>query len=105
MGLTSGPWTQAAILQLERLWASGMRTAEIGALMGITKSAVVGKAHRLLLPGRQSPIKRDGNGQPRPAPPPRRKHTLAPLPSEAVSQVAQVPTPDTPVFKQRKAGD
>lgn len=54
--------TQALIETLTREWASGISSAEIGRRMGISKNAVVGKAHRLRLPARQSPIKaRDPN--------------------------------------------
>jgi GcrA cell cycle regulator len=36
-------------------WASNASTAEIGRRMGITKSAVIGKAHRMGLPAREAP--------------------------------------------------
>lgn len=49
-------WTPAAIVELRRLWELGTSTKGIGEAMGITKNAVVGKAHRLDLPGRPSPI-------------------------------------------------
>jgi GcrA cell cycle regulator len=39
-----------------------MSTAEIGRQLGTSKCAIVGKAHRLGLPGRPSPIKRNGPG-------------------------------------------
>lgn len=51
-------WTAELIKSLERLWTEGASTAEIGRKLGISKNAVVGKAHRLLLPPRPSPIKR-----------------------------------------------
>ncbi|WP_232479071.1 GcrA family cell cycle regulator, partial [Roseomonas rosulenta] len=62
-------WTTEAIERLKALWAEGHSTAEIGRRMGISKNAVVGKAHRLNLPARPSPIRRDA--LPRPAPVPR----------------------------------
>ncbi|MFO0184726.1 MAG: GcrA family cell cycle regulator, partial [Alphaproteobacteria bacterium] len=40
-------WTQEAIERLRAFWAEGLSTAEIGRRMGISKNAVVGKAHRL----------------------------------------------------------
>jgi len=52
-------WTDAQITQLRTLWADGHSTAEIGRRMDIGKNAVVGKAHRLNLPSRKSPIVRD----------------------------------------------
>jgi len=50
-------WTDALIQQLEALWKAGLSTAEIGRKLGISKNAVVGKAHRLHLAPRPSPIK------------------------------------------------
>ncbi len=52
-------WTAEAIEALRALWAEGHSTAEIGRRMGISKNAVVGKAHRLNLPARPSPIRRE----------------------------------------------
>jgi GcrA cell cycle regulator len=52
-------WTPKRISELERLWATGASTAEIGRQLDVTKNAVVGKVHRLGLPGRPSPIKRE----------------------------------------------
>jgi GcrA cell cycle regulator len=57
-------WTEQLIARLRALWAEGHSTAEIGRRMGISKNAVVGKAHRLQLPARPSPIQR---GEPMPA--------------------------------------
>ena len=51
-------WTDAVILSLRALWDEGLSTAEIGRRLGVTKNAVVGKAHRLVLPARPSPIRR-----------------------------------------------
>ena len=55
-------WTPERIAEVTRLWSEGLTTAEIGKLVGITKNAVVGKAHRLGLPARPSPIRRQGRG-------------------------------------------
>ena len=55
-------WNDEAIVRLRALWAEGLSTAEIGRRMGVSKNAVVGKAHRLGLPARPSPIRRDGAG-------------------------------------------
>ena len=51
-------WTEEQIDQLKELWGEGLSTSEIGRKLGVTKNAVVGKAHRLGLPPRPSPIKR-----------------------------------------------
>ena len=65
-------WTAEAIDQLRAYWAEGHSTAEIGRRMGISKNAVVGKAHRLNLDARPSPIRREAAGGERPAAQPRR---------------------------------
>ena len=77
-------WNEDAIARLRALWAEGHSTAEIGRRMGVSKNAVVGKAHRLNLPARPSPIRRDASGTSTPRPPaPRRVTgpTLPPLPA------------------------
>ncbi len=51
-------WTPELIAQLTELWNKGLSTAEIGRRIGVTKNAVVGKAHRLFLTPRPSPLKR-----------------------------------------------
>ncbi len=51
-------WTEAVIAELRRLWAEGLSTAEIGRRLNVSKNAVVGKAHRLALDPRPSPIRR-----------------------------------------------
>ncbi|MBV9655805.1 MAG: GcrA cell cycle regulator [Acetobacteraceae bacterium] len=56
-------WGEEAIGRLRALWNEGHSTAEIGRRLGISKNAVVGKAHRLDLPSRPSPIRRDGAGE------------------------------------------
>ncbi|MDG6095623.1 GcrA family cell cycle regulator [Acetobacter sp. AN02] len=50
-------WTDETIARLRELWDQGLSTAEIGRTLGFTKNAVVGKAHRLSLPARPSPIR------------------------------------------------
>lgn len=49
-------WTEDQDAKLRRLWADGLSSAQIGAAMRMTKNAVVGRAHRLKLPPRPSPI-------------------------------------------------
>jgi GcrA cell cycle regulator len=51
-------WTPELIEQLDQLWHQGLSTAEIGRRLNISKNAVVGKAHRLHLTARPSPLKR-----------------------------------------------
>jgi GcrA cell cycle regulator len=88
-------WTTEAIERLRALWAEGHSTAEIGRRMGISKNAVVGKAHRLNLPARPSPIRREAEGEsPVAAPKLPRPVVVAPrqtLPSPVVARVAPAP--------------
>jgi GcrA cell cycle regulator len=74
-------WSEDVIAKLRALWAEGHSTAEIGRRLNISKNAVVGKAHRLNLPPRPSPIRRtEGSSSPRPATPRRAQGpTLPPL--------------------------
>ena len=86
-------WSDDIIVRLRALWAEGLTTAEIGRRLGISKNSVVGKAHRLDLPARPSPIRRDvvHNVQRR-VPAPRRVQgaTLPPL-SMAISTPSRSP--------------
>ena len=58
-------WTDEQVEELKRLWDKGLTTGEIGKVLGVSKNAVVGKAHRLGLNSRPSPIRRgeDENSQ------------------------------------------
>jgi GcrA cell cycle regulator len=61
-------WNDDTVAKLRQLWDEGHSTAEIGRRLGISKNAVVGKAHRLDLPSRPSPIKQTGLATPPPRP-------------------------------------
>ncbi len=65
-------WSEETILQLRELWDQGLSTAEIGRRLGVTTNAIVGKAHRLDLPARPSPIQRESNSGSAPKETPRR---------------------------------
>ena len=52
------PWDNDNVSRLKELWDQGLPTAQIGKLLGFTKNAVVGKAHRIGLERRPSPIRR-----------------------------------------------
>lgn len=67
-------WTEDVIARLRALWTEGMSTNAIGRSLGVSKNAIVGKAHRMGLPARPSPIVRDG----RVRPPSRRLRPLVP---------------------------
>ena len=88
-GKTTKPgsrWDDAADQRLRSLWDDGHSTEEIARRMGTTKNSVVGRAHRLDLLGRPSPIRRSGEPRSehrRPGRPPVPRATLPPLASQA----------------------
>ena len=99
-------WNEETIARLRALWAEGLSTAEIGRRMAISKNAVVGKAHRLNLPARPSPIRRDATGAaPRPATPrrvtgptlPPLAAATAPAPQVVTAPISQPPAPPVSV--------
>lgn len=53
-------WTDERVSLLKQLWGEGKTAAEIAQeLGGVTRNAVIGKAHRLKLSGRVSPIQQN----------------------------------------------
>lgn len=50
-------WTPDDIAQIKVLWAEGLSGTQIGHRMNRKKSSIVGKAHRLGLPARPSPLR------------------------------------------------
>ena len=91
-------WSEDAIAQLRALWTEGHSTAEIGRRMGVTKNAVVGKAHRLKLSARPSPIRHERRAEQhsRPARPPQEQqaapNTAAVLAAPLRTTLRPVPT-------------
>lgn len=92
---TGTDWNEDRIACLRALWAEGNPTAEIGRRLCIGKNAIIGKAHRLHLPPRPSPIHAKGSDKPRRPPMP---HACGPdLPSlgAAAHSVPTMPIPPT----------
>ena len=58
-------WTEERVAELMRLWEAGRSASEIGRMLGVSKNSVVGKAHRMKLAARPSPIKRGTGTSPR----------------------------------------
>ena len=74
-------WTEQRIEMLRRLWGQGQTASQIAAALGgVTRNAVIGKAHRLGLTGRPSPIKRDAIGDAPKRRPAARRMAVAPQP-------------------------
>ncbi len=82
-------WTDDEVSALRTLWTAGHSLSEIGRRMGRVKNMIVGKAHRLDLPSRPSPISkpREEWGQRAPKPPRVIGPTLPPLASAIEPQV------------------
>ena len=80
-------WTDDVVERLRQFWADGHSTAEIGRRFGVSKNAVVGKAHRLDLPGRPSPIAKETISAKRSL-----KHTAVPRLSDVVPVNVTTPT-------------
>ena len=89
-------WTAEAIETLQALWAEGHSTAEIGRRMGISKNAVVGKAHRLNLAARPSPIRREEGERPAAEAPRRAQAAVAPAVAEPPPRPATAPAAARP---------
>lgn len=91
-------WTEQRIEMLRRLWGQGQTASQIAvALGGVTRNAVIGKAHRLGLTGRPSPIKRDASGTatPKRRPVPRRAMQPQPKPMMPPLQRSMPQSQDT----------
>ncbi len=98
---SSGPaddptWRDTAISNLRRLWDEGHSTAEIGRRLGVTKNAVVGKAHRLDLPKRPSPIQRSTHPARTPVPRPKVTLPVQMPPAASVQAAPALPLPPVP---------
>jgi len=55
---SEGFWSDATIELLRELWEKGRTASEIGDVLGVSRNAVIGKAHRLGLKSRPSPVKK-----------------------------------------------
>jgi GcrA cell cycle regulator len=79
-------WTDERIERLKSMWEKGMTASQIAEdLGGVSRNAVIGKAHRLGLQARPSPVKPND-----PAPSP------APKATPAAPRAAAVPAPAPP---------
>jgi GcrA cell cycle regulator len=92
-------WTDERIDQLKSLWEQGMTASQIAdALGGVSRNAVIGKAHRLGLQSRPSPVRSSDASADEPAaptPPPAAKADPVPPPPRQAA-VAPEPVPVTP---------
>jgi GcrA cell cycle regulator len=98
-------WTDERIETLRKMWDSGMTATQIAEeLGGVSRNAVIGKAHRLGLASRPSPVKPnapEAKAAPAPAPAPAPaaaapKAESAPAAKPAPAPRAAEPAPATP---------
>jgi len=74
-------WTEERIADLMRMWTAGHTVSCIGNALGVSKNTVIGKAHRLKLPSRPSPIRLSTSPRkPKPAPMAKRVIKVKPKP-------------------------
>ena len=77
-------WTDERIDRLKTMWEKGMTASQIAEdLGGVSRNAVIGKAHRLGLQSRPSPVKAN-------------ELSAAPAPKAAAPRVAAPPPPPPP---------
>jgi len=60
-GLQIMAWTDERVAKLQELWDKGLSASQIAKELadGVTRNAVIGKAHRMGLASRPSPVKAD----------------------------------------------
>ena len=54
-------WDEKQLEKLKKLWDEGLPITKIGLELGVSRNAIAGKAHRLGLPKRNSPISKSGD--------------------------------------------
>lgn len=94
-------WTDERIATLRKMWEGGATASEIATeLGGVSRNAVIGKAHRLGLKARHSPVKANEKKKaaaPAPkkpaAPPPAAPRAAEPVERAAPAQPAERPAP------------
>ena len=81
-------WTDERIATLRKMWEGGSTASEIAAeLGGVSRNAVIGKAHRLGLKARPSPVK--ANDKKKPAAPAKKPAAPAPRAPEPRAEPAE----------------
>jgi GcrA cell cycle regulator len=85
-------WTEERIERLKKMWHDGATASEIAEkLGGVSRNAVIGKAHRLGLEARPSPVKPGDDSAPAAAKP--AKTADAPAAPKAAPVAAEKPAP------------
>jgi GcrA cell cycle regulator len=77
-------WTDERIEKLTKMWEGGATASQIAdELGGVSRNAVIGKAHRLGLKARPSPVKANEKAEVAEAPVAKAAKPAAPAPVEA----------------------
>ena len=92
-------WTDERVERLTKLWAEGLSASQIATqLGGVSRNAVIGKVHRLCLPGRAKaggPAATPARTSKRPAPSAPRPSNFAARPSAPAPRAASRPVAAT----------
>ncbi|EDL48849.1 GcrA family cell cycle regulator [Erythrobacter sp. SD-21] len=95
-------WTDERIATLKKMWEGGSTASQIAdELGGVSRNAVIGKAHRLGLKSRPSPVKAAEKKKAAPKPKPAPK----PVAKKAAPRPAPAPAPAKPVAKPAPKAD
>lgn len=80
-------WTPERIEKLQSLWEKGLSASQIADELGdgVSRNAVIGKAHRLGLKARPSPVKTEAEPRPAAPPAPRKPKSASPAKPARVS--------------------
>jgi GcrA cell cycle regulator len=103
-------WTDERIDRLRTMWENGLTASQIAEeLGGVSRNAVIGKAHRLGLKSRPSPVKAndsEGKAAPKPKAKPVEKPAVA-APRMAAAPASERPAPvaATPAYPPRPQSD
>ncbi len=87
-------WTDERIATLKKMWEGGSTASQIAEeLGGVSRNAVIGKAHRLGLKSRPSPVKAAEKKKPAPKPKPAAKPTVKKPAPRPAAPPAPTPAP------------
>ena len=90
-------WTEERIERLKKMWADGATASQIAdELGGVSRNAVIGKAHRLGLEQRPSPVKAGEEKEKKASAPPAAAPAARPAPKAAAPAPAAPAATETP---------
>mgnify|MGYP001462244104 CR=1 FL=1 len=109
MSDTGNVWTEERLEELKKLWAQGLSISQIGEALGVSRNAIAGKAHRMGLPKRPSPISKTVSEAKKPSKPkapaePVNLYGRAKLQFEAALQALEAELPDRAAALRQASG-